>query len=78
MAVNAGPPILRDGPRDVSTPQAMKANPMKRLLPIAIAMVVLGITACTPGKYPISGETCAPDDPVKTLDADHCLMLPGP
>lgn len=51
---------------------------MKRLLPIAIAMVVLGITACTPGKYPISGETCAPDDPVKTLDADHCLMLPGP
>lgn len=49
---------------------------MKRLLQIALAMIVLGISGCTDGKYPISGESCAPDDPVKTLDAHDCTVVP--
>jgi hypothetical protein len=45
---------------------------MKRLLQIALAMIVLGISGCDDGRYPISGERCAPDDPVLTLDAQDC------
>lgn len=49
---------------------------MKRLLQIALAMIVLGVSGCDDGRYPISGERCAPDDPVLTLDARDCSVVP--
>lgn len=27
--------------------------------------------------YPISGEECGPEDPVKTLDAEDCFVPPA-
>ena len=37
-------------------------------------VVLLGAAGCTdPGRYPISGEECKPDDPVLDLDANDCL-----
>lgn len=27
--------------------------------------------------YPVTGEQCGPDDPVKTLDAADCDILPA-
>ncbi|MES0828339.1 hypothetical protein [Ruegeria sp. SCP11] len=27
--------------------------------------------------YPVSGEQCGPEDPVKTLDAADCNILPA-
>jgi len=43
-------------------------------------LAVLGITVllvgCTePETYPISGQDCGPDDPVKTLDASSCAPI---
>lgn len=49
---------------------------MKRLTQIAIAMIVLGNSGCTDGKYPISGESCAPGDSVQTIDAQTCSVVP--
>ena len=51
-------------------------NKMKRRLQIALAMIVLGIAGCEDGHYPISGERCTPDDPVLTLDARDCSVVP--
>lgn len=49
---------------------------MKRLLQISLSLVALGLSGCADGKYPISGETCAPGDPVQTLDAHDCSVMP--
>ncbi len=36
-------------------------------------LAVFGLVACEPvDRYPVSGEACAPDDPVKELDAIDC------
>ena len=51
---------------------------MKRTLQIALAIIVIGISGCAEGRYPISGESCAPDDPVHTLDAQDCTVAPTP
>lgn len=51
---------------------------MKRLLQIALALTTLGIAGCDDGKYPITGETCAADDPVLKLDARDCTVPPTP
>jgi hypothetical protein len=56
--------------------QRTENNEMKRLLQIALAMIVLGISSCDDGRYPISGKTCAPDDPVRSLDAQDCTVVP--
>ena len=50
---------------------------MRRILMVALAVMAFGVASCAPGKYPISGETCGPQDPVKTLDANDCSILPG-
>ncbi|WP_460273223.1 hypothetical protein [Celeribacter sp. ULVN23_4] len=50
-----------------------------RLTPVvALLLGAAVLTACetTPKEYPVSHETCAPDDPVQTLDANDC-KLPG-
>lgn len=42
---------------------------------MALTALVALLSACAPaaGTYPISGEECGPDDPVKTLDASDCI-----
>ena len=57
--------------------QRMGANVMKRSLQIAIVIMALAVSGCAENAYPISGETCGPDDPVQTLDAGDCTVLPG-
>ena len=50
---------------------------MKRLILILIVSLPLFLSGCeNDGKYPISGEDCGPDDPVKTLDASDCSPVP--
>ena len=46
-------------------------------LPRALAALAaaLLLTACSePGRYPVTGEQCGPDDAVQTLDASDCLV----
>jgi|GEM_PF-5400836 hypothetical protein len=50
-----------------------------RLAPVAALLLgasVLAACETTPQEYPVSHETCAPGDPVQTLDANDC-KLPG-
>ena len=43
-----------------------------RLAILPLALVFL--TACAEaGKYPVSGEQCGPNDPVKDMTAGSCL-----
>ena len=50
---------------------------MRRIQKFALVMVALAVAGCAEGRYPVSGETCGPRDPVKTLDANDCKVLPG-
>ncbi len=46
---------------------------MKTLIQTLLLLGVLGLGACTqPDTYPVTGETCGPDDPVLELDAADC------
>ncbi|PJI84298.1 hypothetical protein BC777_3840 [Yoonia maricola] len=47
---------------------------MKRIIPLFAILILAG--CATEGTYPISGEECGPDDPVLTLDAADCTVLP--
>lgn len=58
--------------------QRMETSIMKHLLQIALALMALGLAGCADGNYPISGETCAPGDPVQKLDAHDCTVVPAP
>jgi PBP1b-binding outer membrane lipoprotein LpoB len=55
----------------------MEPKMMKRLLQITLVMMTFWVTGCAESTYPISGESCAPDDPVRTLDANDCTVTPG-
>ena len=36
-------------------------------------LALILVAACEePDRYPISGQSCAPDDPVQDLTVDHC------
>lgn len=59
------------------TVQTIESSVMKRLLQVGLILMTFGVAGCEDGKYPISGEPCAPDDPVKTLDANECAALPA-
>ncbi|MDO8985977.1 hypothetical protein [Cypionkella sp.] len=50
---------------------------MKRFLQLTLVMMTLWVAGCAESTYPVSGETCGPDDPVQTLDANDCTVLPG-
>ncbi|WP_415402727.1 hypothetical protein [Tateyamaria sp. SN3-11] len=40
----------------------------------AIFLALLVLQGCdNPEQYPISGEACAPDDPVQELSIENCL-----
>lgn len=50
---------------------------MKTLIHMMLVLGVVALTACTqPETYPVSGDTCGPEDPVLELDAADCRM-PG-
>lgn len=47
---------------------------MKYTLLVACALALTSLTACfQEDTYPVSGEECGPNDPVKDLDATDCL-----
>ncbi|PTX56044.1 hypothetical protein C8N43_0694 [Litoreibacter ponti] len=47
---------------------------MKYPLTIACMIALTALSACvTEDRYPVSGEECGPNDPVKDLDAADCL-----
>lgn len=50
----------------------------KSIVAFMMAAAVL-LSACEKdsGSYPVSGEQCGPEDPVKTLDAADCDILPA-
>lgn len=56
--------------------QQPEDNQMKRLLQSTLAMIVLGLSGCADGRYPISGERCTPEDPVRTLEANDYRVVP--
>jgi hypothetical protein len=40
---------------------------------LAAAAIVAMLSACTDtDRYPVSGETCGPGDPVQEVDASYC------
>lgn len=41
---------------------------------LTVAMVLSGCQK--PGTYPVSGQECGPEDPVKELDAADCYAPP--
>ena len=51
------------------------SSPFKIVLLFAAA---LALTACVaPDKYPVSGEECGPEDPVKEIDASMADCAPN-
>jgi len=53
----------------------MKPNPFLVLLVAAAAV----LSACEKSAetYPVTGEQCGPNDPVKELDAEDCFIPPA-
>ena len=50
---------------------------MKTLTQITLVALALAVAGCTdPAHYPVSGEECGPNDPVRDLDANDC-NIPG-
>jgi hypothetical protein len=52
---------------------------MRKTLILTMLLAAGGLTAaCTePRTYPVSGEECGPDDPVRSVDADAVDCIPG-
>lgn len=49
---------------------------MKTFLAFAAGIALLLSAGCTtPGRYPVSGEKCNPDDPVKKMNAPECIEV---
>ena len=41
---------------------------------LLVTLTALLLSACAePGRYPVSGAECDPDDPVQGLDASDCI-----
>ncbi|NNE78914.1 MAG: hypothetical protein HKN18_01460 [Silicimonas sp.] len=52
---------------------------MRPSLLLLALLSALGLAACVEeGTYPISGEECAPDDPVHDFGATDCAPVTGP
>ncbi|WP_170427638.1 hypothetical protein [Ruegeria arenilitoris] len=52
---------------------------LKQSLTVLLMLAVAFLSACEKdtNTYPITGEQCGPDDPVKTLDAEDCFIPPA-
>lgn len=53
----------------------MSTKPLVAVLIVAAAT----LSACEKSTetYPVTGEQCGPNDPVKTLDAEDCYIPPA-
>ncbi|WP_296423885.1 hypothetical protein [Yoonia sp.] len=50
---------------------------MKFMIWTAGIVAAFALTACAQdGRYPLSGEACAPTDPVLSLDASNYMVVP--
>lgn len=49
----------------------------KTLAALMLAAALLSACENTNETYPISGEECGPNDPVQTLDAADCAVVPA-
>ncbi|SMO68766.1 hypothetical protein [Ruegeria faecimaris] len=51
----------------------------KKVLGLFVLTAVVLLSACDKSAetYPVSGEQCGPNDPVKTLDAEDCFIPPA-
>jgi hypothetical protein len=50
---------------------------MRVLSFIAVLAAAALLTACEPDRYPITGQECGPDDPVRALDGSDCVSIPA-
>ncbi|WP_170329569.1 hypothetical protein [Ruegeria arenilitoris] len=52
---------------------------LKKTIVAFMMTVAMFLSACEKDTdtYPVSGEQCGPEDPVKTLDAADCDVLPA-
>lgn len=49
---------------------------MKPIIILFAATFALALGACVPeGRYPVSGEECGPDDPVKGISPEDCAPV---
>lgn len=47
-----------------------------RVAPLPLFIALLALSACAgPGRYPLSGETCAPDDPVHDMQGCDFMVM---
>lgn len=52
-----------------------RGKTMKRIVQILMISMTLVMAGCAePGRYPVTGEECKPDDPVKDLSAPDCIV----
>lgn len=51
----------------------------KHLLSVAMILAASLLSACDPKpeSYPVTGETCGPEDPVQTIEATDCFVPPA-
>lgn len=48
---------------------------MKMFLALAVGLALVTSAGCATGRYPLSGEKCNPDDPVKGMSAPECIEV---
>jgi hypothetical protein len=77
MAVNEGRAIPCQGRLHLVELSAKGTGVMRPILQTALVLLVLGLAGCAENKYPVTGETCGPEDPVRQLDANDCVIAPG-
>jgi len=60
-------------------PPTTTETDMRKTLILTMLLAAGGLTAaCTePRTYPVSGQECGPDDPVRSVDADAADCIPG-
>ena len=55
-----------------------KGRQMRPSLQLFALLAAIGLAACTEAEtYPLSGEECAPDDPVHQISAADCVSPTG-
>ncbi len=51
---------------------------MRLFLSIAVSLALLVSAGCAGiGRYPVSGEKCGPNDPVKSMSSPACPQVPA-
>lgn len=48
---------------------------MKTILALAVGLGLVMSAGCATDRYPVSGEKCNPDDPVKGMSAPECIEV---